>query len=40
MPISSVFNNAVEGYNRASQGIEKAALRLAVPQLISKMMPN
>lgn len=29
MPISSVFNNAVEGYNRASQGIEKASAEIS-----------
>ena len=29
MPISSVFNNGVEGYNRASQGIEKASAQIS-----------
>ncbi len=29
MPISSVFNNGVEGYNRASQCIEKASAQIS-----------
>ena len=29
MPISSVFNNGVEGYNGASQGIEKASAQIS-----------
>lgn len=28
MPISSVFNNGVEGFNRASQGIEQASAEI------------
>ena len=28
MPIGSVFNNGVEGFNRASQGVEKASAEI------------